>query len=84
MVRYHLALRAPGNCFINVAGEDYHWVEGEGVMFDDAFDHYVHADEERAILFVDILRPLRGTARLLQSIANALNYYSPASGASKV
>ena len=82
VVRYHLALRVPrdrANCFISVAGREYCWAEGRGVLFDDAFDHWVwnDTDEERVILFVDIQRPLRGAARALQGLANLANRYHP-------
>ncbi len=52
---------------------------GEGVVFDDVFDHWVRndTDEYRVILFVDILRPLEGVPKTLQSLANAANRYHP-------
>jgi len=82
VIRYHLALKVPkdrDNCFINVDGQNYHWEEGKGVLFDDVFDHWVRndTDEERVILFVDILRPLHGPAALLQGVANLANRFHP-------
>jgi aspartyl/asparaginyl beta-hydroxylase (cupin superfamily) len=82
VIRYHLALKVPedrSRCFISVGGEKYHWAEGQGVLFDDVFDHWVRNDtaEDRVILFVDILRPLTGVARVLQDAANLANYYHP-------
>ena len=82
VMRYHLALKVPQErekCFINVDGRYYHWSEGKGVIFDDVYDHWVRNDsnETRVILFVDILRPLTGTAGMLQSLANFSNYINP-------
>lgn len=82
VIRYHLALQVPQDreyCFICVNGQKYHWTEGEGVLFDDVYDHWVvnDTDEYRVILFVDILRPLTGIAKNLQSFANFANYYHP-------
>lgn len=82
VIRYHLALKVPKErekCFINVNGKNYHWQEGKGVLFDDVYDHWVRneSDETRVILFVDILRPLEGTAKIAQSIANYANYLNP-------
>lgn len=82
VIRYHLALQVPADrekCFIVVNGEKYCWTTGQSVLFDDAFEHWVRndTDEERVILFVDILRPLTGFANLLQQIANLANKYHP-------
>jgi hypothetical protein len=82
VIRYHLALQVPRDrerCFINVDGQNYHWAEGKSVLFDDVFDHWVlnDTDEYRVILFVDILRPLTGFAKLLQGCANFANRYHP-------
>lgn len=82
VVRYHLALKVPRDrdrCFISVNGQKYHWEEGKGVLFDDVYDHWVRndTDEERVILFVDILRPLHGFAKALQGVANFANRYHP-------
>lgn len=82
VIRYHLAFKVPrdrAKCFIEVAGQRYHWAEGEGVVFDDVYDHWVQndTDEYRVILFVDILRPLEGVPKALQSLANTANRYHP-------
>jgi hypothetical protein len=82
VIRYHLALRVPADrerCFISVDGVRYHWQEGRSVVFDDVFEHWVRndTDEERVILFVDILRPLTGPAKVLQSAANFANRHNP-------
>ena len=82
VIRYHLALKVPkdrARCFISVDGQKHHWEEGKGILFDDVFDHWVRndTDEDRVILFVDILRPLSGIAKGLQEIANLANRYHP-------
>jgi aspartyl/asparaginyl beta-hydroxylase (cupin superfamily) len=61
-LRYHLGLRVPAADppKLVVNGQDYVWREGEGVLFDDSWPHSVHnhASETRAVLIVDIRRPL--------------------------
>lgn len=58
--RYHLGLIVPteGDCWIRVGPEVYRWKEGEGVMFDDTYNHEVLNDssQRRAVLFLDISR----------------------------
>ena len=62
-VRYHLGLVTPNSdaCFISVDGERYYWKDGEAVLFDETYIHYVenNTDETRVILLCDIERPLR-------------------------
>jgi aspartyl/asparaginyl beta-hydroxylase (cupin superfamily) len=45
--------------FIRVGGEDYHWKEGELVVFDDTYPHEVFSavPGKRLILFLDVERP---------------------------
>lgn len=66
-LRYHLGLSTPNsdNCRIYVDGQPYAWRDGEDVMFDETFVHWVKNETEqtRVILFCDIERPLR--SRLL-------------------
>jgi aspartate beta-hydroxylase len=68
-LRYHLALRVPKENppKLVVNGQDYVWREGEAVLFDDSWPHSVvnHASETRAVLIVDIRRPLPYAADLL-------------------
>jgi aspartyl/asparaginyl beta-hydroxylase (cupin superfamily) len=65
-LRYHLGLRVPKNNppKIVVNGQDYVWKEGEGVLFDDSWPHEVinSSDELRAVLIVDVRRPMPVTA----------------------
>ena len=60
-MRYHLGYIIPADktaTFIVVGGQKYSWKEGEGVMFDSSYQHYVenNAKERRAVLYVDVLR----------------------------
>ncbi len=61
-LRYHLGLRVPKSNppKLVVNRQDYVWREGEAVMFDDSWPHSVvnAATETRAVLIVDIRRPL--------------------------
>jgi aspartate beta-hydroxylase len=61
-LRYHLGVRVPkvDPPLIRVAGREYVWKEGEGVMFDDSWPHEVinHSREPRVVLIVDVPRPL--------------------------
>lgn len=61
-LRYHLGLRVPAHDppSIRVRDQRYTWREGESVLFDDSWDHeiYNQATEPRAVLIVDLLRPM--------------------------
>ncbi len=64
VLRYHLGLKVPEpaeQCRIRVADEYAHWEEGESLLFDDTYRHEVwnDTDGERAVLFMDVRRPLR-------------------------
>ena len=58
--RYHLGLIIPteGECWIRVGTEKYHWKEGEGVLFDDTYNHEVwnNSPQQRVVLFLDVNR----------------------------
>ena len=62
-LRYHLGLATPNDdrCRIWVDDEPYSWRDGEGVIFDETYIHWVRndTDESRLILLCDIERPLR-------------------------
>ena len=63
MVRCHLGLRVPVDyrrCWIRVDQEILNWREGELLLFDDTYEHEVRndTDEFRAVLFIDIDRPM--------------------------
>lgn len=63
VVRAHLGLKVPANweqVWIRVDREIVHWREGEVVLFDDTYEHevYNNTDETRAVLFIDVDRPM--------------------------
>ena len=62
ILRMHLGVVIPGNneCTLVNGGEPYHWQEGKTVLFDDTYEHVAinDTDQIRAILFLDIMRPL--------------------------
>lgn len=62
-LRYHLGLLIPEpkeQCRIRVANTIAHWEAGKSMMFDDTYDHEVWNDTDglRAILFMDVIRPM--------------------------
>jgi beta-hydroxylase len=64
VVRYHLALKVPEpreRCRIRVGDEIVTWEEGRSLIFDDTYEHEVwnDTDDERVVLFLDVVRPLR-------------------------
>lgn len=58
--RYHLGMIIPkeGDCYLINGGDKYFWKEGEGVLFDDTFQHEVwnKSNELRVVLFCDVYR----------------------------
>lgn len=63
VLRYHLGLIVPEHredCRIRVGDEWRHWEEGGSMVFDDTYEHEVfnETDELRAVLFLDVMRPL--------------------------
>jgi aspartyl/asparaginyl beta-hydroxylase (cupin superfamily) len=67
VIRYHLALKVPEPASasgIKVGGEEAHWEEGRGLLFDDGYSHeaWNGTDDTRVVLFCDVLRPLRPPA----------------------
>ena len=75
-LRYHLGLRVPSHnpprLIVNT--QPYVWREGEAVLFDDSWPHAVEnqADEMRAVLVVDILRPMPLLPTLLNRLTTNL------------
>lgn len=61
-LRYHLGLMVPTKNPPSIRLKDkyYTWVEGEGALFDDSWDHEVINDspQMRVILMVDVRRPM--------------------------
>ena len=72
MLRYHLALKIPGDgseCGIEIDGKTFRWQEGKSLLFDDTFSHcaWNDSDETRAVLFLGIKRPLGPILNLLNT-----------------
>jgi ornithine lipid ester-linked acyl 2-hydroxylase len=64
-LRYHLGIKVPDNfndckIYFNNGDINYAWKNGEGVVFDDTFQHYVknNTNEYRTVLYVDFIRPM--------------------------
>jgi ornithine lipid ester-linked acyl 2-hydroxylase len=80
VLRYHLGLLVPEQaeaCRIRVGDDFRHWREGQGMVFDDTFNHEVwnDTDETRVVLFVDVLRPLpEPEATINRWIVKAIGY----------
>lgn len=63
VIRAHLGVMVPKdwrNVWIRVHDQFLHWHEGKVVLFDDSYEHEVKndTDELRAVLFIDIDRPM--------------------------
>ncbi|MEM9186131.1 MAG: aspartyl/asparaginyl beta-hydroxylase domain-containing protein [Planctomycetota bacterium] len=71
-LRYHLPLIVPAENppWMQIRDVEHHWREGEGLLFDDDWDHEVHNRSEgvRVVLCVDILRPMPWHADLLNRV----------------
>jgi aspartyl/asparaginyl beta-hydroxylase (cupin superfamily) len=69
MLRYHLGLMVPEHSPPRMRVKDrYHqWAEGESLLFDDSWEHEVinESDQSRAVLVVDVIRPLPLAPHLL-------------------
>lgn len=63
-LKFHLPLILPRDmtqCFIEVDGQNYRWSQGKMFIFDDCYRHAVtnKSGDERAILLLEVRRPLR-------------------------
>jgi beta-hydroxylase len=64
-----------------VDGEEYKWTNGGFVLFDDTFEHFAvnESDLSRAILFMDVLRPMppfwTAVAKAMILITRLLPYF---------
>ncbi len=70
VLNVHLGLRIPAGpdrCGICVGGEVRGWTEGEVLILDDTYHHEVwnDTDRPRAVLFLQIRRPVRPLGKLL-------------------
>jgi len=82
VLRCHLALKVPDPTDasgITVGGQTVHWQEGKCLIFDDTFPHeaWNDTDLDRAVLFLDIVRPLRPPASWLNVVLIGLIGLSP-------
>lgn len=82
VIRYHLALRVPRGserCEIRIGDQHATWHEGESLVFDDTHEHEVwnDTDEDRVVLFVDVVRPLRFPVNLVNRAVLKLIAISP-------
>ncbi|QWT21651.1 aspartyl/asparaginyl beta-hydroxylase domain-containing protein [Bacillus sp. NP157] len=82
VIRAHLGLKVPAdaqNVWIRVDDQILHWQEGKVVLFDDSYEHEVHndTDEVRAVLFLDIDRPMDRIGTLANRLLFKLISASP-------
>lgn len=82
LIRYHLGLRVPepkAACRIRIGNEIAYWEEGKSLIFDDTFPHEVWNDTDgyRAVLFLDIARPLRFPLSLVNWLVGQVLALSP-------
>lgn len=82
VIRAHLGLIVPAdwrNVWIRVDDQVLHWREGQVMLFDDSYEHEVHndTDELRAVLFLDIDRPMDWLGRAFNRLVLGLIKASP-------
>jgi beta-hydroxylase len=73
VIRVHLALLVPDPhtaCGIRVGSELRHWKEGEVLIFDDTYPHeaWNETDKYRVVLLMDVARPARFPANVLNAM----------------
>jgi len=73
VLRLHLGLLIPEPaelCAIRVGSQTRNWQEGKVMIFDDTFEHeaWNRTDGVRVILFVDIMRPMRFPANVVNAV----------------
>lgn len=82
VVRAHMGLKVPeqkDKVWLRVDNDYIHWDEGKVVLFDDFYEHEVRndTDEYRAVLFLDIDRPMDKVGTLVNRLLFALISASP-------
>jgi len=82
VLRLHLGLLIPEPaemCAIRVGSLIRHWQEGRVMIFDDRFEHeaWNRTDGVRVVLFVDIMRPMRFPANVLNAVLTWAIAFSP-------
>ena len=80
-IRLHMGLFTPNSedCFINLDGQYYSWKDGEVILLDDSYIHYVenNTDKYRVILFCDIIRPMGKIGNLVNNFfINNLSHWT--------
>jgi len=73
VIRAHLALKVPNDwqkVWIRVDNQILHWKQGKVMLFDDTYEHEVRndSDESRAVLFIDIDRPMDRIGTLFNTV----------------
>lgn len=81
VMRYHLGLIVPEpreKVRIAIDGEIFHWEEGGGLIFNDAFQHEVWNDTDgmRVVLFITFDRPIRFPFGLFNRGMNKIHEWS--------
>lgn len=82
VLRYHLGVVVPDppeSCGISVGGEEAHWEEGKGMLFDDGYEHFAWngSEDVRVVLFMDVARPLRAPASQVNQVVLKAIAWSP-------
>lgn len=82
VMRYHLGLIVPEpaeQCRIRVGTEFGVWQEGKSLLFDDTYEHEVwnETNGTRVVLFMDVERPMRFPASIMNKAAFTLIKLSP-------
>ncbi|AFJ48153.1 aspartyl/asparaginyl beta-hydroxylase domain-containing protein [Shimwellia blattae] len=82
VVRAHLGLIVPQpkeKLWIRVDDQILHWEEGKVIIFDDSYEHEVRNDTDklRAVLFLDIDRPVDRVGKLVNNLLFTLIKASP-------
>jgi aspartyl/asparaginyl beta-hydroxylase (cupin superfamily) len=79
-LRYHLGIEVPRATppSIRIKDQHYTWQEGESVLFDDTWSHEIknECSEIRVVLIVDILRPMRGMAGMVNWAMFLVGHYT--------
>ena len=80
-IRLHMGLITPNSddCFINLDGKSYSWRDGEVILLDDSYLHYVenNTNKYRVILFCDIVRPMNFIGDMVNNfLINNLSEYT--------
>ncbi len=75
-LRYQIGLDTPNSqqCFIDIDGQQYAWKDGESLIFDETYIHYVenNSDQQRLILMCDIRRPMNPLGRSISFIMDKI------------